>query len=345
VACHEFDGQVVRLEQIKEGADQFVRVRLPRIDNLDLALFEFDYDLTFMVFFLNADGKVYARYGGRDGEDPDHRQSLAGLRYTMESVLAMHGRADKEFAPRTHEAPKYIQDVPGGRRTRGCFHCHQVKEVLNSDLVSRGEWNREKAWRYPLPENVGIQLEVDRSNVVKEMRAKSPAAEAGLIAGDVVRRLNGVPVHSFADVQFALDIAPSKGTIEVAWQRGDKELTAKVSLPEGWRRSDLLWRPSMHRMVPSARMYGLDLTAEEKKALGLAPQRLAFRQKNVPPPQVKAAGVLIGDIIIGVDGKELEMPMTDFLRYVSRSYLVGDTVTINAIRDGKPVNLSMTLQR
>ena len=85
---------------MQDVAERFVRVRLTRIDNLDLNLFEFDYDLTFTVFFLNADGKVYARYGGRDGKDPDGRQSLAGLRYTMESVLEAHGKPEKEYAPR-----------------------------------------------------------------------------------------------------------------------------------------------------------------------------------------------------------------------------------------------------
>jgi hypothetical protein len=62
-----------------------VRVRLTRIDDQDLNLFEFDYDLTFMVFILDAEGRVYARYGGRSPEGPDQRQSLEGLRYTMGS--------------------------------------------------------------------------------------------------------------------------------------------------------------------------------------------------------------------------------------------------------------------
>ena len=40
-------------------ADKFVRVRLTHIDRVDLNLFEFDYDLTFMVYFLDASDKVY----------------------------------------------------------------------------------------------------------------------------------------------------------------------------------------------------------------------------------------------------------------------------------------------
>src|SRR6516162_3936537 len=99
--CRDFDGQVVRLEKIKDVADKFIRVRLPRIDDADLNLFEFDLDLTFMVFFLDAKENVYARFGGRDGKDADNRQSLEGLAYTMNSVLKMHAQKEKSFAPKS----------------------------------------------------------------------------------------------------------------------------------------------------------------------------------------------------------------------------------------------------
>src|SRR5205823_13416877 len=97
--CREFDGQVVRLERLKDLADRFVRVRLTRIDTEDLNLFEFDYDLTFMVFFLDAAGRVYARYGGRDATSADSRQSLAGLAYTTQSVLRTHERPSIALTP------------------------------------------------------------------------------------------------------------------------------------------------------------------------------------------------------------------------------------------------------
>jgi predicted metalloprotease with PDZ domain len=340
-----FDGQVVRLERIKDVADKFVRVRLTRVDNEDLSLFEFDYDLTFMVFFLNAEGKVYARYGGRDGESADSRQSLAGLEYTMRSVLHMHERDQKAFAPRSPDAPKSIRDVTGFRRFGRCMHCHQVKEAFNNDLRRKGQWSRDLAWRYPLPENVGLKLEVDRGNVVKSARAKSPAAAAGLKAGDVVQHLGGVPIHSFADTQFALDKAPKAGSVAIVWQRGDKVLKEKLALPEGWRRTDISWRPSMQWLVPSARLYGEDLTAEEKKALGLPAKQLAFRQKAYLPVQPRTAGIRAGDIILGFDGKRLEMDVDDFVRFVQRSYLIGDRVTVNILRDGKRMDLAMTLAR
>lgn len=319
---------------------------MTRIDTLDLNLFDFDYDLTFMVFFLDAEENVYARYGGRDAENPDKRQSLEGLHYTMQSVLDMHHRAQHAFAPKAQDAPKYLRDIPGGRRGRGCMHCHQVKEVLNSQLQRTGQWNRDRIWRYPLPENVGILLEIDRGNVIKEVTRPTPASVAGLQAGDVLERLNGVPIHSFADAQLALDRAPTSGSIDVTWRRGGQMLQEKLVLPEGWRKSDLTWRPSMQRLVPKARLYGVDLTTEEKKALGLTPLQLAFRQKDSVPAQAQAAGIRPGDIILGVDDKQLDgMDVIDFLRYVQRTYLVGDRVIIDLLRDGKRLHLPMELQR
>jgi hypothetical protein len=344
VACKQFDGQVVRLERLKDVADEFIRVRLTRIDNADLSLFDFDYDLTFMVFFLNAEGKVYARYGGRDGDSPDSRHSLDGLHYTMESVLRAHARHDKAFAPRS-EAPRHIRDVAGMRRGGRCLHCHQVKEILIDDLKRRGQWSQDMMWRYPLPENLGFALDVDRGNVVKTVQPKSSAAAAGLAIGDVLQRLNDVTTHSFADAQFALDRAPRTGAVEVAWKRGDKGMEGKLSLAEGWRKSDIAWRPSLRQLVPTARLYGTELTSAEKKVLGLSPRQLAFRQREGLSAQARAAGIRAGDIIVGVDDRLLEMDLYDFLRYVERSYLIGDRVTVNVVRADKRLRLPMTLLR
>jgi len=330
---------------LQDLAEKFVRVRLTRVDDLDLNLFDFDYDLTFMVFFLNADEKVYARYGSRDGVSPDSRQSLAGLHYTMASVLQMHECEDKVFAPKEQETPKFVRDVASNRRMRGCMHCHQVKEVLNADLQAKGKWSRDLVWRFPLPEAVGLDLEIDRGNVVKTVAAKSPALATGLTTGDVVRRLNGVPIHSQADVQCALDRAPKAGQVEIVWQRSGQVLTDKLALTQGWRKSDISWRPSMRHQVPAARVYGEDLTPEEKTPLGLSAKQLAFRQRDSLSAQAEAAGIRAGDIILGVDDLNLEMDAFGFLRYVRGHYLIGDQVTVNLFRDGKRLNLPMTLRR
>jgi S1-C subfamily serine protease len=297
------------------------------------------------VFFLSPDGKVYARYGGRDARGPDELQSLDGLRHTMSSVLAMHRSKDRAFAPRSEGPSRTVRQVPGGTFRRGCMHCHNVREVLDRELKQQGKWDRALAWRYPLPDNLGLVLEVNRGNVVERVAPGSAAAKAGLQKGDVLRLLNGVPTHSIADAQFALDRAPSKGQVAVAWERTGERQSATLALADGWRRYDLSWRPSLHRLVPTLPLYGTDLTEAEKKALGLPAKQLAFRQRDSVSPRAKAAGVQAGDVIHGIDGRELrDLGAADLRQLARREYLIGDRVQIDVLRGGKRISLPMTLR-
>lgn len=332
---------MVRLDKIKDVADRFVRVRLARIEDVDINRFEFDHDLTLMVFFLNPDGKVYARYGGRDSVDADNRQSLAGLRYTMQSVLAMHERKEPRFASPVGTTSLLVRDL-GGKR-KGCVHCHNVKEMQERKLTTQGKWTRDLVWRYPPPDNVGITLEVDRGNVVKAVKADSPASKAGLKPGDQLAALGGVPIHSFGDAQFALDRVPAKGALEVEWLRSGKPQAAKLELTEGWRRTDYTWRASQRDRVPTLRVSGDDLSAAEKKKLGLAENRTAFRQSMTVHSLARKAGVLPGDVITGLDGHRLTLKESEFKRWVQSNYVVGDRVAIDLLREGRPLELEMTL--
>jgi hypothetical protein len=82
-------------------ANQFVCVRLIKITGVDLNLFDFDYDLTWMAFFLNPNEKVLGRYGGRDAYGPDSRLSLKGLRFALTHALDEYCREpDAKAEPR-----------------------------------------------------------------------------------------------------------------------------------------------------------------------------------------------------------------------------------------------------
>ena len=298
-----------------------------------------------MMFFMDAKENVYARYGGRDGRNADNRQSLAGLRATLQSVLKMHARAetDREFAAKSQPSPKFVRDEIGMRGK--CMHCHQIREAYNSKLKKDGAWTRDLVWRYPPPDNLGVTLDVDKSNVIKSVPENSPAAKAGLRAGDIVRRLGIIPIHSFGDAQFALDRAAPKGSIAIAWQRGAQTMNGDLELPEGWRKSDISWRHSTRSMVPSVRLSGNDLAAAEKTALGFTPKQLAFRQSEFVSAQAKTAGIRAGDIIFGLDDQTLNMDSFELIHHVHRTYLVGDTVTVNLLREGKRMDLPMKLAK
>jgi serine protease Do len=316
-------------------------VRLSRVIDVDIHQLEFDFDLTMMTFFLSPEGKVYSRYGGRDSKDAENRLSLAGFRHTMESVLAMHKSNIPHVTERTVEKPQYPRDMNIAKR--GCVHCHNVKEQQEITLANAGKWDRDLVWRYPPPDNVGLIPEVDRGNVVKTVAPESPAAKAGLKSGDQLRSLNRVPIHSFGDALFALDRAPAKGAIDVAWERNGEPMSAKLDLSQGWKKTDITWRASQQHRIPSLKLYGDDLTADSKKALGLKPEQLAFRQQKDVSSHATKAGFKPGDVIVGVDALEPEMSMTDFLFLVRRSYLVGDQVSVHIFRDGKRLTVPMKL--
>ncbi len=238
-------------------AKEFVLVRSPRIGYgaIDLNVFDFDYDLTFMGFFVNADGKVYGRYGGRDSKSPGGKLSIAGLRHAMVEALQVHRREAKAAAAAAANPPALAESIPGigTLKTDSCIHCHQIYDARRENLLKAGKWTSDMFWVYPLPENVGLTLDNDRGNRVAAVAAGSAAARAGLKAGDLVQSLNGIPVASFGDAQYALHKAPASGTIPVEWARDGKPIKAGLAVAAGWRKTDLKWRPSMRDLSPQLR--------------------------------------------------------------------------------------------
>jgi predicted metalloprotease with PDZ domain len=321
-----------------------VLVRSLKITGFDLNLFEFDHDLTWVGFFLDAEERVLGRYGGRDASGPDGRLSLAGLRYTMRRALARH-REKKPPAP-VRDKPLRAEDYPAAKSLRRgeCIHCHQINEFRRALRISEKKWHRDERYSYPLPENIGLTLEVDRGDVVKSVVAKSVAEKAGIRAGDRLVKVNGDAVASQADVQYALHRAPWSGKLPITGERAGKRSSAELSLAAGWRKYNLAWRPSLLDLMPALTAYGDELTPAEKKALGLPAARLAFRQDKEVHARAKAAGVRAGDVIVGIDDYKPEMTRDQFLAFVRREYLIGDKVTLRVLRDGKPLGLPMTLK-
>lgn len=334
---------MVRLpKEIREVAERFIRVRLVKIAGMDLRRFEFDYDVTWYAFFLNAEETIYGRYGGRDASDSEGRLSLAGLRYALERALEKHQQPPPPV--RLSGPPLRAEDYPAARRHRGCIHCHNVNEFRRAAEQAAGTWDRDSIWAYPLPENVGIVLHKDQGDWVQAVQPRSPAAEAGLQAGDRLVQLNGYSIASFADASYALHKAPKQGSIPVIWKRGERQFSATLKLPPGWRKTNITWRPSLLDILPSLPVVGDDLTPEEKKALGLPAQQAALRQQERVHESLERIGLRGGDILIGIDGQTFQGPGELLLAYVRRNYLVGDTITLNILRNGQRLHLRYTLK-
>ena len=48
--------------------DQYVCVRITRMDDVDVGLFDRDWNNAIYFFLMNADEQIYMRYGGRDAQ-------------------------------------------------------------------------------------------------------------------------------------------------------------------------------------------------------------------------------------------------------------------------------------
>ena len=67
---------------------KFVRVRVVQANAMDLSLFQFDYDLTFAAFFMNADKTIYGRFGSRSSrKDAMKDISIEGLGQALAAAL------------------------------------------------------------------------------------------------------------------------------------------------------------------------------------------------------------------------------------------------------------------
>src|SRR5262249_19506129 len=289
-----------------------------------------------MSFFLSAEETIYGRYGSRDAKSAQGRLSLAGLRHAMKAALTAHRQRRKEQPAGRRPAPVRAEDYSAARlqMIRGaCIHCHQVREFQRAQRKKQGRWQPEQAWVYPLPENVGLTLEIDRGNRVRSVADGSPAHRAGLRVGDWLRHVNGVPTASQADVQYGLHKAPAGGRIPLSWERRGKPQSGALQVKKGWRKTDLSWRPSMRALVPSLGMGGKDLSAREKKALGLSAAGLALRPQSPLTVAAREIGLRKADVVIGIDRHFPDMTVQQFLAHVRRTYVVGERVTLHLVRE------------
>jgi hypothetical protein len=231
-----------RLQELKPLYDQFVCVRVLHMNDVNLNVFKFDYDLTWITFFLSPDEKIYSRYGGRDPKSADDRLSVEGFKYTMKLALEEHKHSKKEDPPAKPAAAK-LQTWQTGQK--GCLHCHQVWTKTRVEERANKKFDANSLFVYPIPENVGLTMSVDEGNKVKSVKDGSPAEMAGLKSGDLLEKIHDTKTFSQGDVMTGLHNSPWEGKITVQYRRDGNSEKAELDLPADWKKSDLKWRPSM----------------------------------------------------------------------------------------------------
>lgn len=358
MACRAFDGQVARRdEELTTLSKQFVPVRIVRMNDVDLAQFQFDYDLTWAAFFMNPDGTIYGRYGIRASEDAMDHLSLEGLKKAMSRVLALHKEYPKNralFIGKKGTPPRFrwAKEMPSLRpildqsdkAREGCIHCHMLNEGARKVLKAEGNFHQKTdIWVYPLPENIGLRMSVDDDPVVAEVFPNSFAAKAGLKVGDVLYTLNGQVILSQADISWVLHHLPTPGSLKVVYFRGTKRRETTLKVSGDWRKTDISWRASMWGLEPDLGFWSPELTEKERRQLGLAPGMLALQVRWIPREETKRAGLRVGDVLISFDGDSRHMTFPQLSARVRLNYEPGSVVPIVVLRDGKQTTLRLPL--
>ena len=310
------------------------------MDNVDIGLFDYDRYNTLYFFILNADEQIYMRYGGRDSQSQDSYLSLESLELALKKGLELHedykaGKLEKTARPK----PMFPREVPLlVERTfaRGaCVECHLIGDFQLQQRELDGTLDKlSQMFRSPDLKTIGIHLDVPKGLLVKE--AKSAVLEAGLKAGDRIAALNGTPVWTFADLQYAYDkVARDTKQIRLTVQRDAKPVELIVALPVRWWYSDIRYKQLT--IDPRTYFESKPLTEAEKKEFELPVDGFASRVSHVDnfARVLKSHDLREGDIVFGVDGVQKDEYANTAEFFIRLRKKAGDDLTLDVLRDGK----------
>lgn len=362
-ACAGFDAAVAsgseRIEKL--AREHFIPVRQVEMKGVDLDQFQFDYDLNWAAMFINADGTVYARYGTQSADGPDAFNSIESLAKTMERVVELHKSYPKNRAELTGKLGtprpfKYALDLPAlaekGQFNKptsreNCIHCHMINDAYHIAANREKNYDRKPLFRYPLPDNIGLTMDPKEGTAIKSLKVDSPAGKAGIVEGEKVLRMNGQAITSIADMQWVLHHLPwGNAEVEIECSESGKH---RIVLPTDWKLSDISWRGSLWSVSPKLNMWLPEVSDEKKKELKLKEGETAYETRWINVAQVggKAAydaGIREGDLILKVDGKPLTMAPPEFHADLILNHRPGDKVTFTIMRQGKTIEIPLTLQ-
>ena len=315
---------------------QFIRLRITNMAEVDVGVFEMDFNTTFGLFVLNHRKEVYLRYGARNDAGAETYLSFPSVALALQRGLNLH-KIWKAGDLKTPPAGKsrMSQAFPNVRKTvreNKCVHCHQVAAGQAIEIFALADFDKKTSpWIFPDPAKLGLGLKVDDPTIVENSTGASAKAE--IKNGEQILKIDGRFVSTFADIQYVLHHLP----------RERKELTLttdqasrRISLPPHWCVTDLNRRSIGHKMEPFPGFWGKPLTAEEKQSLRLPSESFATRTtKFWVNTQGKKAGMREGDIVTAIDGITSSPLAVNAHVYIRLNYEAGDEVTVTYHRGQK----------
>lgn len=337
-----------------------------KANGLDLSLFQFDFDLTWAVIFMNADKSVYGRYGSRSERDAMHDISAEGFKKAALATLDLHkgypankaALAGKSALPLKFTTPEKYPSLAKfqnlqptlAKPKQGCMHCHMIHDAQRQVVRStKTPLSDDLLYLYPQPDWLGLAMDPQQKATAKAVAPGSPAEKDGFKAGDEIVSLEGQPIISTADIQWILQNAKDGAKLKAQVKRGGETKALSLSLANGWRKQGTLaWRTSSWSIRQwGGGMFSESLGAEERAKRGLAGNALALFVKHVgqyaPHNIAQRAGLKKDDVIVEFDGLKSQMTESELLAYIAQKKKPGDNVALTVLRGGQPQKLQWVL--
>jgi len=347
-----FDAQVVlspKDSPLGKVLSEYVCVRVVRMDDVDVALFDHDWNNAIYFFALNADEQIYMRYGGREAQSPDTYNSIDSMRIALEQGLVLHQQYLKgELAKQERPKPLFPREMPLlVERTfarRQCVECHLIGDFQNIQRERDGVLDKlVHLYRSPDIKTIGILLDVPKGLVVQE--ATGAVAAAGMKPGDRIAAWNGVPVWTYGDVLYRYDKVDRRAkSLRITVDREGQTVDLTIALPPLWWWTDLRFRQSS--VDPRLDFEDRPLSTEEKRKLDLKPEGFASQVKYVSDLARlrKTHDLRVGDVIVAVDGVEQDEFAHTAELFLKLHTKAGESAKLEVIRDGKSIQMPLRTQ-
>ncbi len=152
--------------------------------------------------------------------------------------------------------------------------------------------------------------------VVQSVRPDSPAARAGIEAGDLITNLNGTEISTIGSFQRLITKQPSQGAYMASFRRGEHNFRAPLGRQLSLMGMTLFPDPADRPIVKIVE----------------------------PASPADLAGFKVGDVITGVDRQDTATmaKLLDFAIPFMRNISQGQGIPFRVVRDGKPVHFSVT---
>jgi hypothetical protein len=326
--------------------DQYVCVRIVRMDDVDVGLFERDWNNAIYFFALNADEQIYLRYGGRDAPSADTYLNLSSMELALKKGLELHRQYEKGELKRVERLKVFLpRQIPllveRTFRQHACVECHLIGDYQNLQREQDGKLDKiSQLYRSPDIKTIGIYLDVPQGLAVKEV--KDAAQAAGMKPGDRIAALEGNPVWTFGDLQYQYDKLNRRADkLRITVDRAGQSVDLSLALPPRWWWTNLTFRQSS--VDPRPYFEDRPLTDDEKRKLGLKPESFASQVKYVAEfaKMMKSHDLRVGDVIAAVDGVDRDEFANTAELYIKLHKTPGDAATLDVIRGGQRLQMPL----